>query len=500
MARNPKHQKTRRQRPEAKSSRPLAPSLPQLFELPDDSLTRLDVAVANLACASGLPGMGLDRFDRRLDWLDEAARLVELETGRNYYKFLNDPAAYDFSQARYCMVALVTVLQQQCGVTYNRKWKGVTPGQPVPESFGVDASDLFIHAIIDGIGGTCGSLPVLYVAVGRRLGYPLRIVKAARHLFVRWDDPDGKRWHHADRFNIEATGPGIHFLSDEHYRSWPHPVSDDDVEAGIFLKSLTPREELAEFVATRGYCLQANRQLNEAIRAFGEAVRLVPHNRHFAAAQFSLRMQVAMSRRGHAYINDVVGGVDQKSVGPFWLNGVGSDKVLVQIVSPVRQPYSPPLAVSRHLIQRTLQTPSGSTVKVWLLTHEPSAEMTAHWVRLSDGRWALVHKTATDTWGQPVSPYQKQNAWHEPRHGPILPEDDARFGGSWHHSMHGHQRESLPMHELTNLATRIEQAMRRAGPELSLPSPPPLQPLALPAGPGIPPLSNTSRGIHYLVH
>jgi hypothetical protein len=487
-------------RSKAKTPRPLVSSLSHLLAMPDDEISQLDIAVANLACADGLPGMEPSRFEQRLDWLDEAARLVKLETDRNYYKFLDDPSAFNHSQARFCMVALVTVLQQQCGVRYNPKWKELTPDQPVPESFGVDASDLFIHTIIDGIGGTCGSLPVLYVAVGRRLGYPLKIAKAARHLFVRWDDPDGKQWHHADRFNIEATGPGIHFLPDEHYKTWPHPVSAEDVEAGIFLKSLTPREELAEFAATRGYCLQANRRLNDAIQAFGEAVRLAPHNHHFAAAHYSLRMHMAMSRRGHAYLNAPAGGFDQKPVGPFWLNGIGGDKILVQIVSPIRQVFGPTPDVGRQLIQQTLQTPNGLHVEVWLPTHEPASEMTAHWVRLSDGRWALVHKTATDIWGGSVPLYARRNIWQEPRHGPILPEDDLRLGGRWHRSMLEHRNESLPAHELTNLASRIEQTVRLMESQASAPAPPTIQPLAGPAGPGVPALSNTSAGTHYLIH
>ena len=161
------------------------------------------------------PGAGPLRIGHYLDWLDETAQKVRLETGRNYHKFLDSPAAFGYSQARFCMVCLVTVLQQQCDVGYSRKWRELTPDCPVPEAFGIDACDLFIHAIIDGIGGTCGSIPVLYVAVGRRLGYPLRLVKAARHLFVRWDDPDDKHWHHSDRFNVESTAPGVHFLPDE---------------------------------------------------------------------------------------------------------------------------------------------------------------------------------------------------------------------------------------------------------------------------------------------
>ncbi len=167
-----------------------------------------DIALANLLCASGLPGVGTLPVNGYLDWLNEAARQVQIETDRNYIKFLDAPGAFQNSQARYCVVCLVTVLQRQLRVKYNPKWIGLTPDQPVPDAFGQDADNLFIHAIMDGVGGTCGSLPVLYIAIGRRLGYPLRLVKAARHLFVRWDDPDGKLWFHPDRFNIEPLDQG----------------------------------------------------------------------------------------------------------------------------------------------------------------------------------------------------------------------------------------------------------------------------------------------------
>lgn len=54
-------------------------------------------------------------------------------------------------------------------------------------------------ALLLGGRGTCSSLPPLYVAIGRRLGYPLKLVKSFAHLFARWDNGAG------ERFNIECT-------------------------------------------------------------------------------------------------------------------------------------------------------------------------------------------------------------------------------------------------------------------------------------------------------
>lgn len=287
--------------PEREETRRENLSLSQLCEMSDEQLARLDIGLVDLLCAMGLPGGPDGDIERYLDWLDEAAERVRLQIDRNYYKFIEDPALYNISQAYFCIVCMVTVLQRELGVRYNPKWQGITPDKPAPKDFGKDAADAFIHTIIDGVGGTCGSLPMLYVAVGRRLGYPLKLVKAVRHLYFRWDDPSGAEWVHGDRFNIEATGPGIHALSDEHYRTWPHPVPS--TEAEIYGKSLTPLEELAECLATRGYVCSANNYLPGAIEAFRYASKLAPHNPFFPMRLEYLIARRKMLRRGHMYIN-----------------------------------------------------------------------------------------------------------------------------------------------------------------------------------------------------
>ena len=147
----------------------------------------LDVAVLNLRCASGLPGAENLNIDNCLAKIDEMARRVRLETERHYYRFLDDPADYQNSQGYFCILMLITVLQQDCGVRYNPA-RVRDPKFQDPDCFDPDFSDsrdLFIHGILDGPGGTCASMPVLTVAVGRRLGYPVKLVQAPGHLFAR---------------------------------------------------------------------------------------------------------------------------------------------------------------------------------------------------------------------------------------------------------------------------------------------------------------------------
>src|SRR5262249_19962272 len=81
----------------------------------------------------------------------------------------------------------------------------------------------FIHGLIQGKGGVCSSVPVVYAAVGRRLGYPMKLVTAKSPLFTRWHDLQG------ERFNIEVNLTGVNFHRDEYYRSWPIRIKHDEL-------------------------------------------------------------------------------------------------------------------------------------------------------------------------------------------------------------------------------------------------------------------------------
>ena len=169
---------------------------------------------------------------------------------------------------------MVTVLQQDFHVRYN-------PERIQGPDFR-DSRDLFLHGLLGSSfnsqpstlnlpHGTCVSMPVLYVAVGRRLGYPLKLVTTKAHLFARWESPDGK-----ERFNIEATSQGLNCFPDEYYRTWPVPLTEGEVRSGQYLKSLTPAEELAVFLSARGHCLEAAGRLPEAQLAHAHAHALAP--------------------------------------------------------------------------------------------------------------------------------------------------------------------------------------------------------------------------------
>lgn len=230
-----------------------------------------DIAEWNLACAANLPGSETIDASAILARIDEMAVHVDHEIKRNYHRFLRNPRRNGGSQPRYCALMLITVVQQDFGVRYN-------PHRVRDPDFR-HSGDLFIHGMLGGDGGTCASMPVLYTAIGARLGWPIKLAHARGHVFCRWDDPQGRHPFGRDRFNIEGASLGGHIFDDDYYRTWPEPIPESDVERGVYLKSLDPAEELASFLSLRGHCLFDNGRIGDARNVYQMCRVLAPRDR-----------------------------------------------------------------------------------------------------------------------------------------------------------------------------------------------------------------------------
>jgi hypothetical protein len=240
------------------------PSLGDLAMMPSKQLEQQDIALLNLRCAEGLRGAEKLEVGECLATLDRWASRVRLETDRHLYKYRQNPKEYNNSEGCYRMMMLITVLQQDFKVHYN-------PNRIREVDFR-RSQDLFIHGMVGSDnGGTCVSMPVLYTAVARRLGYPVFLVTAKEHVFCRWDK--GK-----ERFNVEATAQGMSNFDDAHYMKWPKAISDAEVKAGEYLKSLSVAESLATFLAARGHCLEDNGSLALARVSYAQAAAFSPRS------------------------------------------------------------------------------------------------------------------------------------------------------------------------------------------------------------------------------
>lgn len=149
---------------------------------------------------------------------------------------------------------------------------------------------MFIHGILSAKRtGTCSSLPTFAVAVGRRLGYPLKLVLAPNHTFYRWDDG-------AELFNFQHTDAGGDVRPTEYFYEWPHKWGERfhaiNERTHVWLHSMTPQQEVSKFLCNRAIALRDSGRCAEALEAIDAAERFNSINPACAELRFSILEQV----------------------------------------------------------------------------------------------------------------------------------------------------------------------------------------------------------------
>jgi hypothetical protein len=263
--------------------------LSALLALPSSALATVDIARMNLLCAQGLAGTKPDEIETLESTLEVWAARVRSETTRHRHRFDRDPAEFEGSEGYFKLQFLGVVLAEDLGVHYDVNRQAGPAASIEQDGFFADPDAVFLSGLLGTQRkGTCSSMPVLYVAVGRRLGYPLKLVTTKGHLFVRWEGA-------GERFNVEVTGEGLNRFPDAYYREWPFPLTDEEVAEEGYLKSLSPAEELAVFLSVRGMCLLEVAQVAEAADAFEAAARLAPGVRSYGVVATRCRARTDAS-------------------------------------------------------------------------------------------------------------------------------------------------------------------------------------------------------------
>lgn len=294
------------------------PSLGDLCLMSSEELAKEDIALINLRCAEGLPGSDDLDVSGCLQMLDQWAEHVEQETDKQIPQFYREPEKFDHSEAHFRMMALVTVVQQDFGVQYNPE----RAAEVSETNFDyTNSEDLFIHGLIDSDnGGTCVSMPVLYTAIARRLGYPVYLVQAKAHVFCRWDG-------RGESVNVEATNQGMNVYNDAHYREWPHRIVQAEIDRGFYLKSLDNAGSLAVFMGSRGNCFEDNKKLPDARVSYALAAKHAPTHPMYRG--FLSRLVRPKTIRDYPQIARQQQRLHQRSKNAFGIPVVNSAKPVI---------------------------------------------------------------------------------------------------------------------------------------------------------------------------
>ena len=249
-----------------KQRAPSPKTLAELLALPPAQIEQVDLALVNLLCAEGLRGSEDLDVKQSLDRLDGWAAHVENETKRNQHLFDEHPERFKNSVAYFRMATLATVLAQDLRIQYNpAREKQLENGHTLrsdkdeKEFFG-DSRDVFLHGLLWGKHyGTCASMPFFYVAISRRLGYPVTLASTASHLYVRYEEGNGKH------LNVEATEHRAFLTpSDDEYRNpWELHVSDQEITGLAHLRPLSNREILGHSLVTRSAVLRSMKRYDQ---------------------------------------------------------------------------------------------------------------------------------------------------------------------------------------------------------------------------------------------
>lgn len=109
------------------------------------------------------------------------------------------------------------------------------------DPLGHDARSSLLSVYLDRRKGNCVSMPILFAIIGQKLGLPVTLATAPRHLLVKYLDDDGQ-W-----LNVEATSGG--FKHDSSYTR-ELGISPHATESRIYLRPLNRRETVGRMLGT----------------------------------------------------------------------------------------------------------------------------------------------------------------------------------------------------------------------------------------------------------
>jgi regulator of sirC expression with transglutaminase-like and TPR domain len=105
------------------------------------------------------------------------------------------------------------------------------------DPLGENPANRLLQRYLDTRQGNCITMPILFIALGQRLGLKMTLAQAPLHVFIKYTDDSGSTW------NLEATSGGG-FTRDFWYRQ-KLAMSDDAVAKGTYLRGLGHKEAIA---------------------------------------------------------------------------------------------------------------------------------------------------------------------------------------------------------------------------------------------------------------
>lgn len=223
------------------------PEIRKILSQPED---KIDTGLAALAFAKEIyPGINVATYSMRIDALAVEAK----QTIDRYGKY--DPDS------------VIRALNSYYYRVYRVQYDKSPNGRAKQENY-------FINGILDTRKGQCITLPMLYMSIAQRLGYPVYSVMAPEHTFLRFVDPALKEQ------NIDLSS-GAGYSPDKDY-AYKLNISPRGIKSGAYLRTLTRRQYLGVLLMQNGIVFSSRGEIDRAIMYFEKAYEIDPKNVYFA--------------------------------------------------------------------------------------------------------------------------------------------------------------------------------------------------------------------------
>jgi hypothetical protein len=268
-------------------------SVDELLESPSSQRAAYGPAELSILCERDLPGEQqldaascLAALDR---WTDCVRAETEKRIAPNAFRGIPGISSVSHCKAQ----ALVDVVHDLIGAnSHLASLEGGTFEEAVAEGLSLDPRDLFLSGMLNDPKAssrpTSVTMPWLYLAVGRRLGYPLRLAAQDGRLLLRWEGQD-------EQFTIDwqqswaepaASVSELRFRVEQPGRE-PLTLPSDQPPSLIpasTMHLLTADDELAVLLNARGACWESHGQNTDALVSYAQAHQLSPDCENYLVA------------------------------------------------------------------------------------------------------------------------------------------------------------------------------------------------------------------------
>jgi len=259
------------------------PTANELLGFSPEQLRKVDPLAMNLIVAKGIPSLASLDIGKYVAQADEWAADIRRRLPRMEAHFHRSPATWKNDIRFFRLGIICWYVEEVLKVTYPDELASAEGRMYA------DPLNVFVNGLIDRRQGSCANLPVLHVALGWRLGWPVSLSCARDHLFCGYDD--GEVIH-----NIEATAfgrGGFRSHPDDYYRE-QYQIPSIAVACGSDLRAVTPLEMLGLFVAIRSLHFATIHEMREAELGLLLARHLFPRNRLLYSSQMEVSIECGL--------------------------------------------------------------------------------------------------------------------------------------------------------------------------------------------------------------